>query len=812
METPKISLTAQEELLFRTLLACVAWKGRSSVLRVAGGWVRDKLLGKSSHDIDIAIDDQTGVEFATTVNEYMESINEETHHLAVIQANPEKSKHMETATLKVFGLPIDFVNLRCEEYTNDSRFPGVRFGSPAEDASRRDFTINTLFYNINTREIEDFTKKGISDLDSGVIRTPLDPVVTFCDDPLRILRAVRFSNRFGFRLDTAILHAAHTREVQVAFQHKLSKERIMKEIEGMFLHENMRPALALKTIHNMGIYEFVFQMPIPMSAPTETETTTSCSPAEGPEEGLDAGVDSDVSANAATIAVIDATSTSTSTSTTTNTVWARGTKLGVGSKKRGGGSDFKTEKKQQLSDPTGWHGGLAGLYGLDCTKLQEESISWKNIARNESTASATAAGGGGFEEEGARARAGTSSDDFHARKCMMFNTWVSKSICIAEWLNVLRIIRYRIQDQVFSNESYSLSDFVHLWNSTSISSSSIKGSSTDPTLVSVAEQCSIIRSHALNSELSNLNSSPNLQTAAKVSENEEQEQEQEQKQKHEQEELRFMQTIRVEYICAAVGGLRGLLTLDTKQKEVSLPLLLLRDSLKLDVDTSRYVSLIYDSVDEFQRFARTFHYDGTGAGTGTGTGTGTGAGTGTDVHLTREQGGLLLRSVQEYWRQALWFACADEIASSNSRCSGDGSGSTSGALTGTGTSTSSTFATTPNTTANADFGAGLNDIFISTPSTLSKQADSEAESDIILRYFLLEKKLTQYGLDGVWDLKPLFNGKSIMKTLHVKPGPKMSKIMSMQLSWQLSNPRPVPQESQEAYMDRCIEYLISAMP
>ena len=83
---------------------------------------------------------------------------------------------METATIRVEGLMIDLVNLRNEEYTQESRVPTIEIGTPTEDAYRRDLTINSLFYNVNEEKIEDFTGKGITDLRAGIIRTPLEPL------------------------------------------------------------------------------------------------------------------------------------------------------------------------------------------------------------------------------------------------------------------------------------------------------------------------------------------------------------------------------------------------------------------------------------------------------------------------------------------------------------------------------------------------------------------------------------------------------------------------------------------------------------
>ena len=175
MITTQLDISEAEAKLFSVLLQSIEHNGSRSpspskeptILRVAGGWVRDKLMGLESHDIDIAINNQSGVEFATNLNAYLQSIGEPVRTLAVIQANPEQSKHLETANVRVFGQELDFVNLRSERYTEDNRIPTMEIGTAYEDALRRDFTINALFYNLNTSSIEDFTGMGLSDLAAG---------------------------------------------------------------------------------------------------------------------------------------------------------------------------------------------------------------------------------------------------------------------------------------------------------------------------------------------------------------------------------------------------------------------------------------------------------------------------------------------------------------------------------------------------------------------------------------------------------------------------------------------------------------------
>eukprot|EP01025_Chloroclados_australasicus_P031862 TRINITY_DN3226_c0_g2_i2.p1 TRINITY_DN3226_c0_g2~~TRINITY_DN3226_c0_g2_i2.p1 ORF type:complete len:571 (-),score=74.06 TRINITY_DN3226_c0_g2_i2:188-1900(-) len=247
---------------YTTLFRSTALKGTleyhklNTTLRCAGGWVRDKLLGQSSDDIDIALDDIMGRNFADMVNEYLKTLGEETHKPGIIMQNPDQSKHLETAKLKVKGFEIDLVNLRSEDYTDTSRIPTVAFGSPLQDALRRDFTINSMFYNVNIHQIEDLTEKGMVDLTQGIIRTPLSPYVTFRDDPLRVLRGIRFASRFQFQLDEDLKQAAKSKEVKEALAMKVSRERFGQELEGMFKGSN--PSLSIHIINMLGLFHIVF--------------------------------------------------------------------------------------------------------------------------------------------------------------------------------------------------------------------------------------------------------------------------------------------------------------------------------------------------------------------------------------------------------------------------------------------------------------------------------------------------------------------------------------------------------------------------
>ncbi|KAL3643204.1 hypothetical protein CASFOL_014019 [Castilleja foliolosa] len=261
-----IDLTDKEKLIFNRLLEVLRHFNLQTQLRVAGGWVRDKLLGKECYDIDIALNDMLGKEFCDKVNEYLSSTGEVTQGVGVIQSNPDQSKHLETARMRLFDVWIDFVNLRSEDYSENSRIPTMRFGTAEEDAYRRDLTINSLFYNINSSSVEDFTRRGIADLKAGKIVTPLPPKQTFLDDPLRVLRAIRFGARFGFVLDEELKIAAADNDVRDALADKISKERIGHEIDLMI--SGNEPVIAMTYVSELQLFWTVFSLPSAVDPPT----------------------------------------------------------------------------------------------------------------------------------------------------------------------------------------------------------------------------------------------------------------------------------------------------------------------------------------------------------------------------------------------------------------------------------------------------------------------------------------------------------------------------------------------------------------
>lgn len=258
-----LRLTEDENQLFGMFRSVVEDQKLATTVRVAGGWVRDKVLGlPSKNDIDISLDNMTGKDFTDALNRWIGNSGKQIS-IGVIQQNPDKSKHLETVTGRIGNFYLDFVNLRTETYSANSRIPQVEIGTPVEDAMRRDLTINSLFYNIHTGKVEDFTGKGLNDIRDGIVRTPLPALVTLQDDPLRALRVVRFACRFNFDIAEDLITAFSNDQVREALQRKVSKERVTAELHAMFKHHNAIRAAYL-------LYSFDL-LPIIMDIPANIE-------------------------------------------------------------------------------------------------------------------------------------------------------------------------------------------------------------------------------------------------------------------------------------------------------------------------------------------------------------------------------------------------------------------------------------------------------------------------------------------------------------------------------------------------------------
>lgn len=263
-----IERTEQEIDIFNILLeACDS----NTTIRASGGWVRDKLLGLDSNDLDICVDSMSGLSFALRVAKHM-GLGDK---VGVIKANPEKSKHIETAAMNILGLEVQFTGFRKETYDNGSRVPKTEQGDLIAETFRRDFTMNSLYYNIHNGMVEDVSEQGIADLNRKVIRLMIPPKElwermnikdgqeankkSFTDDPLRILRAIRFACRFNFSLAKNLMEAARDPDVISAFRKKISRERIEIELRKMLIGPS--PQRAVSLIKQLGLLDEVIKLP-----------------------------------------------------------------------------------------------------------------------------------------------------------------------------------------------------------------------------------------------------------------------------------------------------------------------------------------------------------------------------------------------------------------------------------------------------------------------------------------------------------------------------------------------------------------------
>ena len=216
---------------------------RKVAVYVIGGYVRDLLLNRKSKDIDFLIIGN-GIEFAEAV---ALKIGNKTAVNVV--------KIFGTAMLNYKGWEIEFVGARKESYRNDSRKPIVEDGNLQDDQNRRDFTINTLAISlakINYGKVID-PFDGMKDIEQKLIRTPLEPNVTYSDDPLRMMRAIRFAAQLNFKIDAASLQAITENKERIQI---VSKERITDELNKIML--SAKPSIGFEHLFNTGLLQIIF--------------------------------------------------------------------------------------------------------------------------------------------------------------------------------------------------------------------------------------------------------------------------------------------------------------------------------------------------------------------------------------------------------------------------------------------------------------------------------------------------------------------------------------------------------------------------
>ncbi|MEI9808808.1 MAG: HD domain-containing protein [Bacteroidota bacterium] len=225
-----------------------------------GGFVRDKILGRQTKDADIVCAGD-GIELAKAVARLFHPIphvsyfkNFGTAHIRVqLSGNNNSSPTGEDDAEEDFD--IEFVGARKESYNFDSRKPAVEPGTLEDDQRRRDFTINAMAISLNKKDhgklVDPFD--GLKDLESRIIKTPLDPLQTFSDDPLRMMRAIRFAAQLDFLVDERTLQAIKEDAHRIRI---ISQERITEELNKIIL--SARPSIGFDLLYKTGLLHIIF--------------------------------------------------------------------------------------------------------------------------------------------------------------------------------------------------------------------------------------------------------------------------------------------------------------------------------------------------------------------------------------------------------------------------------------------------------------------------------------------------------------------------------------------------------------------------
>ena len=224
---------------------------------VVGGFVRDLLLKRGvAKDIDI-VTLGSGIELAEKV-------------AAQLPNNPKISvfKNFGTAMIKTDNIDIEFVGARKESYREDSRKPIVEDGTLADDQNRRDFTINALAISLNQDTFGELVDPfgGVDDLQNKIIRTPLEPNITYSDDPLRMLRAIRFATQLNFQIEEKSLQAIADNKERLKI---ISNERIAEELNKILTAA--RPSVGFKLLYETGLLSMILPELVALQGVDEKE-------------------------------------------------------------------------------------------------------------------------------------------------------------------------------------------------------------------------------------------------------------------------------------------------------------------------------------------------------------------------------------------------------------------------------------------------------------------------------------------------------------------------------------------------------------
>jgi len=237
----QIPCTEKELFIFRKVAA--AAEELKYPTYIIGGFVRDKMIGRPSKDADIVCVGD-GIALAQKVAQ---------------RFNPQPTvaffKNFGTAQIKIDDFEVEFVGARKESYRSESRNPEVKPGTLQDDQNRRDFTINALAISLNKEDygtmIDPFN--GLKDIERKIIQTPLEPLQTFSDDPLRMMRAIRFATQLQFKIDDKTFAAIQEDASRISI---ISQERITDELNKIML--SPKPSIGWELLFKSGLLQIIF--------------------------------------------------------------------------------------------------------------------------------------------------------------------------------------------------------------------------------------------------------------------------------------------------------------------------------------------------------------------------------------------------------------------------------------------------------------------------------------------------------------------------------------------------------------------------
>ncbi|MCK9628359.1 MAG: CCA tRNA nucleotidyltransferase [Bacteroidales bacterium] len=228
--------------LNKKIFTIIAEEARDLNVRafVIGGYVRDCFLDRKSKDIDIVVEG-SGIELAERVAQRL-------------KVKVSVFKNFGTAMLRSKDTEVEFVGARKESYRSDSRKPIVEDGSLEDDQSRRDFTINALAFSLQKEDFGNLVDPfgGVRDLQNGILRTPLDPDTTYSDDPLRMIRAIRFASQLSFTIVPESIESIKRNRKRLEI---LSKERINDELAKILL--SPKPSVGFSLLESTGLLDII---------------------------------------------------------------------------------------------------------------------------------------------------------------------------------------------------------------------------------------------------------------------------------------------------------------------------------------------------------------------------------------------------------------------------------------------------------------------------------------------------------------------------------------------------------------------------